>query len=220
MDDEEDVFAEKVIGLTFCECIGLNSKTEILLAIARGENIDQQDPSTGDTPLYCLKGFADVAAQLLKMGADKDLKGEYGNTPLHLACSSSSVDCVNLLLIEGASVKVPNEFGNTPLQMAADINIKKKVKAISETGEIAKKALEAEEAVKRRAQLEAAEAARLAQEEIERKKKEEEAIIKAKRDAVAAEEAFSQPSTPAILPHYDVNTDSRSRVILILLYVF
>lgn len=89
-------------------------------------------------------------------------------------------------------MKVLNEFGNTSLQMAADINIKKKLKAIAETGEIAKKALEAEEAAKRRAQLEAAEATRLAQEEIERKKKEEEATIKARRDAVAAEEAFSQ----------------------------
>ncbi|OAE27885.1 hypothetical protein AXG93_2334s1080 [Marchantia polymorpha subsp. ruderalis] len=186
MEDEEDVFAEKIIGLTYYECVGLNSKKEMLLAIARGENVDQQDPTTGDTGLIaalktgnrefvtmileknpdvkiqnlagdsalhwaCLKGFADVAAHLLKLGADKDLKGEYGNTPLHLACSSSSVDCVNLLLI---------------------------LKAIAETGEIAKKALEAEEAAKRRAQLEAAEAARLAQ---EKRIEEEDAIAEAAR---------------------------------------
>lgn len=50
-DEEEDVFAEKIIGKTMCEAADEGSMEEIQLAIGRKEGLDIQDPVTGDSAL-------------------------------------------------------------------------------------------------------------------------------------------------------------------------
>lgn len=51
-DEEEDAFAEKIIGKTMCEAADEGSMEEVKLAYERGEGIDIQDPENGDSALY------------------------------------------------------------------------------------------------------------------------------------------------------------------------
>lgn len=51
-EEEEDAFAEKVIGKTMCEAADERSMEEVKLAYEREEGIDIQDPERGDSALY------------------------------------------------------------------------------------------------------------------------------------------------------------------------
>lgn len=50
-EEEEDVFAEKIIGKTMCEAADEGSMEEVQLAIGRKEGLDIQDPINGDSAL-------------------------------------------------------------------------------------------------------------------------------------------------------------------------
>ncbi len=52
---------------------------------------------------------------LLALGADVNARGQHGDTPLHAAARSGSVDLVELFLSHGADVDARNDEGHTPL---------------------------------------------------------------------------------------------------------
>jgi len=66
-------------------------------------------------------GQVDVLEALLRNGADVNVRGHYGNTPLHVATAfgKSNITIVKLLVTHGADVNAKNDSGNTPLHNAA-----------------------------------------------------------------------------------------------------
>ncbi|MDT7870811.1 MAG: ankyrin repeat domain-containing protein, partial [Thermoproteus sp.] len=64
-------------------------------------------------------GDAERVRELLKKGADPNVRDESGDTPLHKAADEGRVDVVRLLLERGADPNVKNENGDTPLHWAA-----------------------------------------------------------------------------------------------------
>jgi ankyrin repeat protein len=55
---------------------------------------------------------------LLSAGADPNIQGELGSTPLHNAIDQGHAEFVRLLLRHGAATDVPDEDGVTPFDLA------------------------------------------------------------------------------------------------------
>jgi uncharacterized protein len=64
-------------------------------------------------------GNMQIAAILIKAGANLGLKDRLGNTPLHLAVDRNQVEMAQLLIDVGAALDVDNRNGMTPLMIAA-----------------------------------------------------------------------------------------------------
>lgn len=72
------------------------------------------------TPLHCAtwKGHEDVAALLIKAGADVNAENQnehWGTTPLHAAAHANQASIAKLLLSHGANPKALDMQGRTPL---------------------------------------------------------------------------------------------------------
>ena len=61
--------------------------------------------------------------------AHVDYRANGGNTPLHLAASRGSIDCIRVLLRHGADYTLTNEDGKTPKQVAESISILRPVRS-------------------------------------------------------------------------------------------
>ena len=75
--------------------------------------------STGDAPLKIavVRGDLSASTDLLSAGADPNIQGEDGFTPLHWAAQRSP-EFVRLLLAHGASDNIVNDFGDKPSDIA------------------------------------------------------------------------------------------------------
>jgi hypothetical protein len=92
------------------------------LLLDRGANINQQDVD-GWTPLMYSLGMYDqteIAEELVRRGADVNLKAENGDTALIRAVSSQQglTKMIELLLLKGADPNVRDRLGRTPLMIA------------------------------------------------------------------------------------------------------
>jgi ankyrin repeat protein len=74
----------------------------------------------GDTLLQVAAGQGDIQAvtDLLRAGADLNIRGEYGQTPLLEAVGQRHFEVVRLLLAHGASVAERNDWGCGPADIA------------------------------------------------------------------------------------------------------
>jgi ankyrin repeat protein len=75
----------------------------------------------GRTNLHkaALVGDAERVKELLKKGANPNIKNEKGRTPLHAAAYKGHVEVARLLLEHGADPNTQDKDGNTPLHWAA-----------------------------------------------------------------------------------------------------
>ena len=64
-------------------------------------------------------GKVNKIRELIERGADVNVKGQYGVTPLHKAASTGDVKVVQLLLDYGAKIDAEDSSGDTPLHVAA-----------------------------------------------------------------------------------------------------
>lgn len=80
--------------------------------------VDARD-GDGNTPLIITIARQDEwAAFLLRRGADPNLSGNGGDTPLIAAARVGYLDAINWLLTAGARVDAENRMGETPLIVA------------------------------------------------------------------------------------------------------
>jgi uncharacterized protein len=86
-----------------------------------GEHGPNQEDGDGHTGLQiaAANGNLQIAAILIKAGANLGLKDRLGNTPLHLAVDRNQVEMAQLLIDVGAALDVDNRNGMTPLMIAA-----------------------------------------------------------------------------------------------------
>ncbi len=74
--------------------------------------------------LACIKGYDDVARQLLDLGAEVDLQDRAGNTALHFASAWGHISLVQLLIERGCSLAVKNAEGSTAVDYAYSHSVK------------------------------------------------------------------------------------------------
>lgn len=60
--------------------------------------------------------------KLIESGADVNIKNNYKNTPLHIACSKNLVEICEILIESRASLNCINGNGDTPLDIATHWN--------------------------------------------------------------------------------------------------
>jgi uncharacterized protein len=93
----------------------------VLLLLAAGVPVDAPIGSTTRTALLSSAeaGYLDIAATLLKAGANVNVRDENGNTPLiHLAEYCDEVELVRTFVKRGADVKATTPASWTPLKEA------------------------------------------------------------------------------------------------------
>lgn len=105
----------------------MDSQLESILArvreIADFENVDFSDVNAtgadGDTALHCVVWWNDLSAAkvLLDAGAEVNIGGDLGYTPLHLACMQGNAEMVQFLVDRGADLFALSE-GDVPFTSA------------------------------------------------------------------------------------------------------
>jgi len=84
--------------------------------------------------MLCKKTFNDsmddILCKLMKKGAQINFKGEFGITPLMMACYFNDIELLSFLIGQNAKLDITNEDGDTPLSIAAYFNNAEIVKAL------------------------------------------------------------------------------------------
>lgn len=93
------------------------------LLLAHGANVNAQD-TVGNTPLHAAAGSfaspASTTALLLSAGADPNIRGRHGATPLLYAARAGKAEVVTLLIESGANIDAQEQFWYaSPLDSAA-----------------------------------------------------------------------------------------------------
>ena len=92
--------------------------------VCSGTGLNRQGKGSGYTPLHSAVSINDLEMVnlLLNNGADPNIQGKEGNTPLHLAITFKASDAViSALRRRGANVNAQNKIGLTPLHYACNL---------------------------------------------------------------------------------------------------
>lgn len=102
------------------------------VASTLGDLIDAETLHDRRTALHlsCIRGFDDVARQLLDLGADVDLQDRVGNTALHFASAWGHVSLLQLLIERGCSLAVKNAEGSTASDYAYSHSVKEALETL------------------------------------------------------------------------------------------
>jgi ankyrin repeat protein len=107
--------------LTLCV---IRQDVQGLISLLESGNVDPNSYSDqGYTPLEMASHLAfgvdkRMAEILIKWGADVNMPGKNGTTPLYAAVSRCDPSCIRLLLKKGANPLVPSRRGVSPFQLA------------------------------------------------------------------------------------------------------
>lgn len=91
----------------------------------------------GDSALHILAHRGDLygCRLLLENGADVNLQGDIGYTPLHYAVMARNTDLADLLLQHGARTDLSSEFGETAVSLAKEREFKLPRKPVTMPGQ-------------------------------------------------------------------------------------
>jgi len=99
--------------------------------LEKGENVEESDPFTGNTPLIIATSLDNVEARhemmrlLIQFGADVNAKErDFGKTPLCVAAIDMDTEAIDILLKSGARVNLATDSGGTPLMSACGMSDK------------------------------------------------------------------------------------------------
>lgn len=104
--------------------------------LAQFDEMELTDPNQigigEDAPIHiaCSNGALDDIEIMVSAGADLNLKGDLGHTPLHEAVRSRKPEVVKRVLELGGDAKIKNEFGETPIDLAEMFNLHDIVKIL------------------------------------------------------------------------------------------
>lgn len=89
--------------------------------------INEQDPDTGHTPLYCAAraGNVDAVYYLADQGAEPDLPQKRGSSALHVSSFYGHPEVVRCMLESGADYRIKNGYGNLAESEAFDDNVRR-----------------------------------------------------------------------------------------------
>ena len=100
---------------------------------------DRTTVESGKSPLFSHKIDQETLKILIENGADIDIKGKFGQTPLFYAVSRETVSIAKILIENGADINARDKYGRTPLfesnnqkiaqlliDAGADVNVKDK----------------------------------------------------------------------------------------------
>jgi ankyrin repeat protein len=98
-----------------------------------GANVNIRNPYSNNTPLLCAAqlNHDSTVSTLLKLGADPNLPGTDGCTPLHVAVRSTAT--MRLLLQHGADANARDDYGLSPLHWS--LMIPKDARNVAEIGD-------------------------------------------------------------------------------------
>lgn len=104
----------------------LVSKLKERLQNATLRQINEQDPVTGHTSLYCAARASNVEAvyYLTEHGAEPDRAQKRGSTALHVSAFYGYPEMVRCMLESGADYRMKNSYGNLAENEAFDDNVK------------------------------------------------------------------------------------------------
>ena len=108
-------------GRTPLHCAARRKEMEPVLWLLE-HGVNEIDPSTQDglTPLhYAAHEVSSTFRVFLERGADIKKKSNEGQTALHIACASSSLEFVRVLVGKGAEIQAVDSEGYTPIHKAA-----------------------------------------------------------------------------------------------------
>lgn len=131
-----DIMAQKTITALH-DAVGAEDVSMIKYLIQKGAYIEAKAPNT-PLQLAVLEMKKESVIALLEAGANTEVLGEDGNTPLLVACRNSdrSEDIIKILLEHGANPNAYNEYDDTALDLypnellikyGADINSQGKI---------------------------------------------------------------------------------------------
>ncbi len=80
------------------------------------------------------EGKLKTVEALLASGADVNIRGEYGKTPLHFAARSDLTEVAKILLSNGADVNAADKKGATPLHETARLGRTETAEALLKAG--------------------------------------------------------------------------------------
>lgn len=103
----------------FCDLVESGDVNGVRRALAEDGALVHQAIAEGDQPLHLAawQKHAGVVQLLLEMGADPNVQGDKGRTPLHYAVhegDEASDPVVQLLLTHGADASIRDVARNTP----------------------------------------------------------------------------------------------------------
>lgn len=104
---------------------------DVLLASPRLQPESRNPADESPLMMAALKGHLDIAARLIKLGADVNKPGW---APLHYAATHGHLEIMRLLLEEHAFIDAESPNGTTPLMMAASYGTPEAVKLLIEAG--------------------------------------------------------------------------------------
>ncbi|UJR11912.1 hypothetical protein I4U23_016090 [Adineta vaga] len=110
----------------------LASQLKSRLQNATLAEINQQDPNSGHTPLYCAAraGNLDAVIYLTEQGAEPDLLQKLGSSALHVSCFYGHPEIVRCLLECGANYQKQNSFGNLPERESMNGHVKNTLRSL------------------------------------------------------------------------------------------
>lgn len=107
------------MGSQVIEAVICSSRDALLDALQRGGDANDTDSGQSALMLACVQDRDDLAADLIRHGADPNAKAADGSTPLFVAASLGSHELTRVLISAGANVHAVNDIGQTPLMVAA-----------------------------------------------------------------------------------------------------
>lgn len=107
------------------DAVRFGDHKDVEKCLAEGANVNAEEDGYTPLTLAVLKNNAEIAAILIKTGANMDARNSFrravsvdGLTALHIAAVYGQVAIVDLLLSSGAARNIKNNDGETPLHLA------------------------------------------------------------------------------------------------------